>query len=131
MMRKPFIALVLIVLGLNATAQKMTTLFETSGGKQTPEYKDIISWWQRLDQASPLVTMKTMGMTDAGYPLHLVIVSNGSFTGFKEAHNQKKTVLLINNGIHPGEPDGIDASMLLVRDIVEKRQHCPTISYWP
>ncbi|AHF15566.1 peptidase M14 carboxypeptidase A [Niabella soli DSM 19437] len=124
-MRKPFIALVLIVLGLNATAQKMTTLFETSGGKQTPEYKDIISWWQRLDQASPLVTMKTMGMTDAGYPLHLVIVSNGSFTGFKEAHNQKKTVLLINNGIHPGEPDGIDASMLLVRDIVEKKTALP------
>ncbi len=27
-------------------------------------------------------------------------------------------VILINNGIHPGEPDGIDASMMLVRDIV-------------
>ncbi|RYD76370.1 MAG: hypothetical protein EOP55_11615, partial [Sphingobacteriales bacterium] len=27
--------------------------------------------------------------------------------------------ILINNGIHPGEPDGIDASMLMVRDIVK------------
>ena len=30
-------------------------------------------------------------------------------------------MILINNGIHPGEPDGIDASMMLVRDIVNKK----------
>ena len=28
-------------------------------------------------------------------------------------HKQKKTIILANNGIHPGEPDGIDASMML------------------
>jgi len=27
-----------------------------------------------------------------------------------------KTLILINNGIHPGESDGIDATMLLYRD---------------
>jgi hypothetical protein len=32
---------------------------------------------------------------------------------------------LINNGIHPGEPDGIDASMMLVRDIVNKKIQLP------
>src|SRR5690606_21267390 len=26
-------------------------------------------------------------------------------------------VILINNGIHPGEPDGIDATMMLMRDL--------------
>ncbi|HEY0749810.1 MAG TPA: M14 family metallopeptidase, partial [Chitinophagaceae bacterium] len=29
------------------------------------------------------------------------------------------------NGIHPGEPDGIDASMLLVREITEKKYNLP------
>jgi hypothetical protein len=31
----------------------------------------------------------------------------------------------VNNGIHPGEPDGIDASMLLVRDIMNGKKKLP------
>jgi hypothetical protein len=30
-----------------------------------------------------------------------------------------RPVLLINNAIHPGEPEGVDASMMLMRDILE------------
>jgi hypothetical protein len=30
---------------------------------------------------------------------------------------KNKAVLLINNGIHPGEPDGIDATMQLFLDL--------------
>ncbi len=33
---------------------------------------------------------------------------------------QNKRVILINNGIHPGEPEGIDASMVLARDLLKK-----------
>ena len=36
-----------------------------------------------------------------------------------------KLVILINNGIHPGEPDGIDASMLLIRDLADKKNPYP------
>ena len=34
-------------------------------------------------------------------------------------HRKDKRILLINNGIHPGESDGIDATMLLFRDIAD------------
>ena len=34
-------------------------------------------------------------------------------------HKQHKVVVLVNNGIHPGEPDGIDASMMLLRDLAQ------------
>jgi len=34
-------------------------------------------------------------------------------------------VILINNGIHPGEPDGVDASMLLLRDLVQRKVSLP------
>ncbi len=34
----------------------------------------------------------------------------------EEWRRKNKIILLINNGIHPGEPDGIDASMMLLRD---------------
>ncbi len=60
-----------------------------------------------------------MGMTDAGYPLHLIVVSNNGDYNFDNIRKNNKRVILISNGIHPGEPDGVDASMLLVRDIVE------------
>ncbi|MEJ7769670.1 MAG: M14 family metallopeptidase, partial [Chitinophagaceae bacterium] len=40
-------------------------------------------------------------------------------------HRQKKTVIQVNNGIHPGEPDGIDASVLLARDLAIGKTNLP------
>ena len=113
--------LVLAFSHLNAFAQQITTRFETSGGRETPTYFEIIDWWQRLDQRSGKIKMLTMGMTDAGYPLHLVVIANNGDYNFENIRKNNKRIILINNGIHPGEPDGIDASMLLARDIVENK----------
>jgi hypothetical protein len=98
-------------------AQTITTKFEKSYGTQTPTYAEIIDWWQKLDAASGKVKMLTMGMTDAGFPLHLIVVANQGDYNFENIRKNNKRIILINNGIHPGEPDGIDASMLLARDI--------------
>ena len=106
-------------------SQNITTKFEQSKGTQTPTYFEIIDWWQKLDQQSGKVKMLTMGMTDAGYPLHLVMVSNKGDYNFDNIHKTNKRIILINNGIHPGEPDGIDASMLLARDIVINKYKIP------
>ncbi len=95
------------------------TRFEQSNGTETPTYLQIIGWWQKLDQQSGKVKMLTMGSTDAGYPLHLIVVGNNGDANFENIRKNNKRIILINNGIHPGEPDGIDACMLLVRDIVE------------
>jgi hypothetical protein len=45
------------------------------------------------------------------------IVSPDKDFNFESIRKKNKRVILINNGIHPGEPDGIDASMLLARDL--------------
>jgi hypothetical protein len=106
---------------------QLKTPFELSLGTQTPEYPEIIRWWQQLDASSPKVKMFTMGTTDAGYPLHLVVISErDSYPSLASIHQKDKRVVLINNGIHPGEPDGIDASMLLARDIVSNRFKLPS-----
>ena len=60
-----------------------------------------------------------MGKTDAGLPLHLIVYNTDGKTQLNSIKNSKKSRVLINNGIHPGESDGIDASMLLLRDIVQ------------
>lgn len=106
-------------------SQKTITKFEKSNGTQTSTYLEIIDWWQKLDATSGKVKMLTKGMTDAGYPLHLVIVSNNGDYNFSNIRKNNKRIILINNGIHPGEPDGIDASMLLARDIVSNKIKLP------
>lgn len=116
---------ILVLLSPLLFSQSIPTKFEQSNGTQTPDYFEIISWWQKLDAFSGKVKMLTMGKTDAGYPLHLVVVSNNGDYNFGSIRKMNKRVILINNGIHPGEPDGIDASMLLVRDIVLNKYRIP------
>ncbi|WP_435415775.1 M14 family metallopeptidase [Polaribacter aestuariivivens] len=96
-----------------------TTQFEKSAGKETPEYKDVISYYEDLANEYSEISMFSFGQTDAGEPLHLVVYNEGSIYNIEEITNSKKTSVLINNGIHPGESDGIDASMMLLRDIVQ------------
>ena len=105
--------------------QNISTRFEQSNGTQTPTYYEIINWWQNLDKRSEKVKMLTMAQTDANFPLHLVVVSNDKDFNFESLHRKNKRIILINNGIHPGEPDGIDACMLLVRDIVTAKEKLP------
>jgi hypothetical protein len=114
-----------LFLPLISASQSFDTVLEKSGGKQTPTYFEIIDYYKKLDKASPKLLLKTMGTSDAGFPLHLMLVSTDSKFDPVEWHRQKKTVIFINNGIHPGEPDGIDASMLLLRDIVTGKKKIP------
>lgn len=123
-MRKIFLLLLLTV-STTLFSQHITTRFEQSKGTQTPAYFEIIDWWQKLDAKSGKVKMLTMNMTDAGYPLHLIVVANNGDYNFEHIRKNNKRIILINNGIHPGEPDGIDASMLLARDIVIGKYKIP------
>ncbi len=124
-MHKLFWAL-LIGFPFIATAQKITTRFETSGGTESPAYPEIIDWWKKLDASSPIVQMKAMGPADAGFPLHLILVSGDKDFNIATNKRKGKSIIFILNGIHPGEPDGIDASMLMVRDIVEGTYKLPS-----
>ncbi|HWC53486.1 MAG TPA: M14 family metallopeptidase [Chitinophagaceae bacterium] len=123
-MRKIFLLFVLVI-PICLFSQTITTKFELSGGKQSPTYFEIIDWWKKLDQLSNKVKMLTMGPSDAGFPLNLVMVSNDGDYNFQSIHKKNKKIIFINNGIHPGEPDGIDASMLMVRDIVTNKYKIP------
>ncbi|MBI3137941.1 MAG: M14 family metallopeptidase [Sphingobacteriales bacterium] len=118
-------ALLSLLIVINGFSQGITTKFEQSGGKQSPPYGEIIDWWKKLDEKSGKVKMLTMGPSDAGFPLHLVVVANNGDYNFEQIRKNNKRIILINNGIHPGEPDGIDASMLLARDIVTGKYKIP------
>ncbi len=124
-MRRLTLILVLLV-PVYLLAQPVTTRYETSHALETPTYQEIIAWWKMMDNRYPQISMQTKGPTDAGFPLHLVVLSGDRDFNFQSLKKKNKRVILVNNGIHPGEPDGIDASMLLVRDIVAGKKKLPT-----
>jgi len=103
-------------------AQAQLTPFELSKDKNyTATYHEVIAYYKKLNKLYPQ-QMKTInyGMTDIGYPLTLVVLSRDKVFDPKLIKKQNKRVLLINNGIHPGEPEGIDASMMFARDLLKK-----------
>jgi len=106
-------------------AQNFSTVFETSGGKQSATYKELIHFYTMLDQRYATIKMEEAGATDAGYPLHVVYFSKDENFDVQRWKEENKLVLFINNGIHPGEPDGIDACMMLLRDAAMKKINIP------
>lgn len=92
------------------------TTFENSKGTQTATYEEVIDFYLKLAKEFPEVNIQTIGQTDSDRPLHLVTFNPDGDFNYNNIHREK-AVLLINNGIHPGESDGIDATMLLFRDM--------------
>lgn len=103
----------------NSIEKDFTTQFEKSGGTETPEYKDVISYYKDLAKAYSEISLFEVGETDSGNPLHLVVFNADGKTKLEDIRNSPKNRMLVNNGIHPGESDGIDASMMLLRDIAQ------------
>src|ERR1044072_744676 len=122
---RTLLAAALLGLGLQLHAQDLPTRFERSQGKETANYTEVISYYQTLDKRFPQIKLLEMGPTDAGYPLHLAVYSASGDFDFASLRKKNKRIILINNGIHPGEPDGIDASMQLLRDLAQGTQQLP------
>lgn len=108
---------------LNGKGQQLLTPFEKSNEVETTTYAECINFYKQLSKQSPVIKVIEKGNTDAGNPLHLVLLNTAK--KFTANDFKNKVVILINNGIHAGEPDGIDASMLLARDIVTHKINLP------
>ncbi len=117
-MRIPSIIICCLLVSFSFAQQ---TRFEKSNGTETATYFETINFYKALDKSSHNILMKEGGMSDAGYPLHIVLISADKSFDPIVWHKKNKVVIMINNGIHPGEPDGIDASMMLVRDVKNKK----------
>ncbi|WP_448636667.1 M14 family zinc carboxypeptidase [Pedobacter panaciterrae] len=75
--------------------------------------------YEQLDKTYEQAKLFTYGNTDFGKPLHLLVLSKDKIFDPIAIRKSNKRILLINNGIHPGEPEGIDASMMLARDLLK------------
>jgi hypothetical protein len=91
------------------------TVFEKSGFISTSDYTQTIDYFNALtaysDKACFILDAESPQKRRLGF---LIISENEKFSG---ADEQKPLVLIIN-GIHSGEIEGKDASMLLLREIL-------------
>lgn len=103
-------------------AHAQLTPFEQSKDKNyTATYNEVIAYYQKLSRQSSQIRLFNYGTTDIGKPLTLVVLSRDKVFDPALIKKQDKRVLLINNGIHPGEPEGIDASMMLAKDLLNNK----------
>ncbi len=101
----------------NLKAQDLTTVFEKSEGKKSATYFECIAFYQNLAAKYSTIKILSGDTTDSGYPLNLVLYSTDKTFSPEKIHSENKIIILVNNDIHPGEPDGLDASMMLLRDL--------------
>lgn len=104
------------------SAAKFPTPYEGGDGWDTATYKEGMKYYAELAAASQQLTIHTMGKTDSGYPLSVILITDPNHVALEEVSKDTRTVLLINNAIHPGESDGVDASMAFARDLVFKEE---------
>jgi len=117
-----FLAFGLLMLsGLAALAQNPSLIHLKYEENYTPTYNEVVEMFQRLSDHYPNATLLEKGKTDVGKPLHLFIINNEAEFNPQKIKAQGKSVLLINNGIHPGEPEGIDASLQFADDILRNK----------
>jgi hypothetical protein len=88
----------------------------------TPTYDEVIEMYKTLDAHHENARLFEKGLTDCGKPLHLFVMNSEPEFDVEAIRNQGKAVLLINNGIHPGEPAGIDASLQFADDILRNEE---------
>jgi hypothetical protein len=102
----------------NSIAQKdfdWETYFERSEFKGTANYFETMNYFKKLDEYSDYVEFIADEKSPQGRELVYLIISKDE--NIKQ-EKRKKPLVLIINGIHSGEIEGKDASMILLRDIL-------------
>lgn len=98
-------------------APQFLTPYETGNQNQTASWDECIQFYQRLAVEFPrTLQFFEIGKSDAGRPIHAGIVTADGVFDRKQLQSEGRPVFFNNNGIHPGEPEGIDGCMALVRD---------------
>ncbi|HEY4146823.1 M14 family metallopeptidase [Pinirhizobacter sp.] len=97
---------------------KWTTPAEASAFRTTPDYATTVDYLKRLVAAAPdRLQLMPFGTTPQGRTMDVVVASNIPGITPAIARERHLPVLLVQAGIHPGEIEGKDAGLMLLRDL--------------
>ena len=90
---------------------------EKSDFRLSPSYDETVAWLRKLVAAAPELKMISLGKSPEGRDIWMVVASREKqFTPEQFRKNGKPTIFA-QAGIHPGEIDGKDAGLMLLRDM--------------
>lgn len=121
---KKYLYLFLLLFSFTSNAQL--------GVNTSPTYPEIIDWYKNMAELHEEVQLFNMGPSDYGLPIYLCVINGDtdSTKCFQKARNT--TTLLINNAIHAGEPDGINACMAWIKNWIQQgKKETPVIAIIP
>ncbi|MFY0686544.1 MAG: hypothetical protein JXQ90_05235 [Cyclobacteriaceae bacterium] len=124
---KSFQFILALIFVSSAFAQQLTTRYEQSGFTETATYDEALAFYQLLDQQSDFINIQEHGTTDIGLPLHLITLDIDGLSDPAEIHAAGRAIFFINNAIHPGEPDGVSASQMFLRELAQKQDQYPVL----
>jgi Zinc carboxypeptidase len=115
-----FLSMLFVLFSFSSIAQvaEWATFYELSGNKETPRYQETMDYCKRMEMNSKWVHMTSFGKSAMGRDLPLMIIDNQDLSDPIAIHASGKLLLLIQACIHPGESEGKDAGLMLIRDIV-------------
>lgn len=123
-----------LVLGILCSMLYVPFLQAQWNGNTSPSYSELIEHLTTLDKEHAEVELYNMGSSDYGLPIYVCII-NGSADSLQTfAKARTSTTILINNAIHPGEPDGINACLIWLDDWIKKGKkttNLPVIAFIP
>ncbi|TSA28633.1 MAG: peptidase M14 [Bacteroidetes bacterium] len=118
-MKSIFLTIMILLFHTGFYAQNgLQTCFEQSDGNRTPRYAETIDFCRKLADASPMVQLTSFGKSPQGRDLPVMIVDRDGLTDPESMKASGRVILMIEACIHPGESEGKDAGMLLIRDLI-------------
>ena len=125
-MKLSYAAIILLVFALACKPQKELDIKLKYDDNLSLEYDEVIDAYKQLAEAFPQASLKEIGTSDIGKPLHLFMISKDGDFDPVSIRKKGRCIVFINNGIHPGEPEGIDASIEFAWDMLEGKRGLDT-----
>jgi len=98
------------------------THFEKSGFVSSPRYAESLKYFKQFEKKTLFAKMFSIGTSPQGRSIECLVVANRREFTPEKAKKSGKAIVLIQNGIHAGEIEGKDASMILLRDILVTKE---------
>jgi dipeptidyl-peptidase 4 len=106
-----------------SAAEPLRTAAETSDYQATSSYAEVVAFCGELRKQSGRVRQLTLGKSQEGRQLPLLIIANPPVATAAEAVSSNKLVVLAIANIHAGEVDGKEVLLMLARDLALAEEH--------
>ncbi len=101
----------------------LLTRAEASDFRETSLHADVMAFLSSLEaRKDKRFHLTTFGTSPQGRALPLVVLSCNGVTSPEQARQSGRPVVLIMDGIHPGEVEGKEATLALLRDVLDGSQ---------